>query len=643
MTMVKMNMSSHRVDRRVVKMRTTSTVGRVSSSLASSSSSSLSSLSSYSSISCSQVSSLSKMKKKKVMMIMMMVMVDRSGTRSRSSVLPHQQQKQKHCNNDYNSSSTPCRRSFGRSCNLSGSSCSRVNGDILAAESRCKSALPFPSTSSGGNSRRANMNMNGHGYGYDNGSSTDSEESRRRRTRGQIRRRRRRSRVRECHKSDHDYDDDGDDDDDDQMMGPYSFMSCKTSPHTLFRYRCSTDVHHYQQHQQQRSSTSTRLYCLGRESITDCDHVEYETAAAETPRISTQVKNNNTTSDTTQHHPTSINSSTDIEHRSMHVTPSAAVAAANSSSNGNEKNVENTNSEVHIHAAATSAFEHRSSHVDVTPSETVSSTGSSNSSHESAGIVINDNNDDTSHCIHENSSTLPSTTAVRSGSNNSMSGGAEDVSATTSSSSGSSSSDSIDLAQTTKGKDETSSSSSSSSIDQQQQQQQQQMETALALERKFKLWVAAIKLPIFSVAVVPLAVGASLAFGTTGVFFQDRFLELCCGSICIIAWLNLSNDGYDADTGVDVNKPESVVNLTSGNRNGVLLCAWLFFAVGVALIAHALLFTIPSPLFISQRGATCLGLLCTAIACGWAYQCPPFRLSYRGYGEKWKEKIILLF
>lgn len=48
-----------------------------------------------------------------------------------------------------------------------------------------------------------------------------------------------------------------------------------------------------------------------------------------------------------------------------------------------------------------------------------------------------------------------------------------------------------------------------------------------------------------------------------------RVLEFMGASISIIAWLNLSNDAYDSETGVDTkdNKPESVVNLLDGGAS----------------------------------------------------------------------------
>ena len=147
---------------------------------------------------------------------------------------------------------------------------------------------------------------------------------------------------------------------------------------------------------------------------------------------------------------------------------------------------------------------------------------------------------------------------------------------------------------------------------------------ALAMETRWRLWMAAVKLPMYCVAVLPVCVGAALGYGVTGVFFKERFVSLLAGSVLVLGWLNLSNDGYDAETGVDLEKPESVVNLTS-NKEGVLALAWSLLAAGTALIAHGLMQ--------ASRGTTCAALLATAIGCGWAYQCPPLRLSYRGAGE----------
>ncbi|XP_065869651.1 2-carboxy-1,4-naphthoquinone phytyltransferase, chloroplastic [Euphorbia lathyris] len=133
----------------------------------------------------------------------------------------------------------------------------------------------------------------------------------------------------------------------------------------------------------------------------------------------------------------------------------------------------------------------------------------------------------------------------------------------------------------------------------------------------------AIKLPIYSVALIPLTVGCAAAYLQTGIFSARRYFVLLASSVLIITWLNLSNDVYDFDTGADKNKKESVVNLV-GSRSGTLVAAYSLLALGFTGLAWASL---------AASSVQALLLLACAIFCGYIYQCPPFRLSYQGLGE----------
>ncbi|XP_050106005.1 2-carboxy-1,4-naphthoquinone phytyltransferase, chloroplastic [Malus sylvestris] len=133
----------------------------------------------------------------------------------------------------------------------------------------------------------------------------------------------------------------------------------------------------------------------------------------------------------------------------------------------------------------------------------------------------------------------------------------------------------------------------------------------------------AIKLPIYSVALIPLTVGSAAAYLQTGMFSAQRYSILLISSVLIITWLNLSNDVYDFDTGADINKKESVVNLV-GSRTGTLVSAYLLLALGFLGLAWV------SVKAGSMRAILLLGC---AVTCGYIYQCPPFRLSYKGLGE----------
>ncbi|KAL4614853.1 hypothetical protein ACB092_07G083100 [Castanea dentata] len=133
----------------------------------------------------------------------------------------------------------------------------------------------------------------------------------------------------------------------------------------------------------------------------------------------------------------------------------------------------------------------------------------------------------------------------------------------------------------------------------------------------------AVKLPIYSVALVPLTVGSAAAYFQTGIFSTRRYFVLLASSVLIITWLNLSNDVYDFDTGADKNKRESVVNLT-GSRTVTLLAAYSFLALGFMGLTWT---------SVEAGNMHSIISLACAIICGYIYQCPPFRLSYQGLGE----------
>jgi len=137
------------------------------------------------------------------------------------------------------------------------------------------------------------------------------------------------------------------------------------------------------------------------------------------------------------------------------------------------------------------------------------------------------------------------------------------------------------------------------------------------------LWLAALKPPMYSVAIMPIVVGAAVAYAETGRFQVNTFFTLLGSAILILAWENLSNDVFDAETGIDVNKSHSLVNLT---RNKSLI-----FWVGNLLLALGILGILTIAL--RQQDATVLGLIGLCCFLGYCYQGPPFRLGYQGLGE----------
>ncbi len=149
------------------------------------------------------------------------------------------------------------------------------------------------------------------------------------------------------------------------------------------------------------------------------------------------------------------------------------------------------------------------------------------------------------------------------------------------------------------------------------------MTTRIVEQPNKKLWLAALKPPMYSVAVIPIWVGTAVAFAETRTLHEQIFSTFLMSAILIVAWLNLSNDVFDSETGIDKNKAHSLVNLTS-NKSLIFWLANLLLCLGVLGV-----------LAISwwQRDLTVIGLVILCCALGYSYQGPPFRLGYQGLGE----------
>ena len=145
----------------------------------------------------------------------------------------------------------------------------------------------------------------------------------------------------------------------------------------------------------------------------------------------------------------------------------------------------------------------------------------------------------------------------------------------------------------------------------------------IANKTNSQLWMAAIKPPMYTVAIIPISVGTATAFTETGIINWQIFITFLLSAIFIIAWLNSSNDVFDADTGIDINKQHSLVNLT-GNKPLIFWLSNLFLGLGllgIGLITYW------------QQDWMVIKLIALACFFGYTYQGPPFRLGYQGLGE----------
>jgi 1,4-dihydroxy-2-naphthoate octaprenyltransferase len=138
-----------------------------------------------------------------------------------------------------------------------------------------------------------------------------------------------------------------------------------------------------------------------------------------------------------------------------------------------------------------------------------------------------------------------------------------------------------------------------------------------------KLWLAALKPPMYTVAIMPIIVGSAIAFYQTEQFKSLIFWLFLSSAVFILAWLNLSNDVFDSETGIDVRKAESIVNIT-GKKSLIFIISNLILILGIIqILAIAWL----------QNDSTVLLIVLLCCALGYSYQGPPFRLGYQGMGE----------
>ncbi len=139
---------------------------------------------------------------------------------------------------------------------------------------------------------------------------------------------------------------------------------------------------------------------------------------------------------------------------------------------------------------------------------------------------------------------------------------------------------------------------------------------------KRHLWKEAIKWPLYSVAVMPTLLATGWKVGAGQSIRLDQLAGFLSASVLLLLWENLTNDLFDAQTGVDQFKLHSVVALL-GKREPVNRIANVALALGLLIILQLALKSSTAVLF--------LVLVCCFL--GYLYQGPPFRLGYQGLGE----------
>lgn len=151
-------------------------------------------------------------------------------------------------------------------------------------------------------------------------------------------------------------------------------------------------------------------------------------------------------------------------------------------------------------------------------------------------------------------------------------------------------------------------------------------------EGKLRIWLAELRAPFLTGSIIPVAVGASIAWGLYGVFYWDLFLLTLIVGVFIHLGANVSNDYFDHKSSADDINVEFIRPFTGGARmiqlglltpSEVLVGSLVFFAIAGAIGVYLAL----------TRGLILLVIGVIGAGSAFFYTAPPLRFVHRGIGE----------
>ena len=95
-------------------------------------------------------------------------------------------------------------------------------------------------------------------------------------------------------------------------------------------------------------------------------------------------------------------------------------------------------------------------------------------------------------------------------------------------------------------------------------------------EVKKKLWKQAIKWPLYYVAIIPVLITGAYLINQYEKVKIYNLIAFTLAAILILLWENLTNDLFDAETGIDEFKFHSIVNLIKNKKNNFIYCIYIF-------------------------------------------------------------------
>jgi len=155
---------------------------------------------------------------------------------------------------------------------------------------------------------------------------------------------------------------------------------------------------------------------------------------------------------------------------------------------------------------------------------------------------------------------------------------------------------------------------------------------------KMGVYMKELRAPFFTASVIPIILGATIAWARNGIFHWGLFSLTLVGGMLIHAGTNVANDYFDHRSGNDEVNVEFVRPFTGGSRmiqNGLLTPKEV---LGESLVLYAIGALIG--LYLAwQRGPIILWLGLVGFMSGFFYTAPlfytapPIRFAHRGVGE----------
>jgi 1,4-dihydroxy-2-naphthoate octaprenyltransferase len=158
------------------------------------------------------------------------------------------------------------------------------------------------------------------------------------------------------------------------------------------------------------------------------------------------------------------------------------------------------------------------------------------------------------------------------------------------------------------------------------------MRVQQAVSRTLPLWVVKLRAGFFTADVVPVCLGAAVAWARAGSFNLAYFLLTLLALVCVNAGTNMTNDYFDHTWGSDEINKEFVSPFTGGSRliQLGLVKPETFLWQGIGFFVLATLIGVVLAL---TRGLGVLWLGIIGVFSGFFYTAPPVRLVRSGMGE----------